>query len=59
MWLRAKARKLREKADAIDSAYKSQAIKRYTSRVAGAYYGAAFDFERLAEEIEKETSDKR
>lgn len=54
MWLRERARKLREKADSIEDAYKSNAIKKYTSQVAGAYYKAAFDFEQLADQLEKE-----
>lgn len=58
MWLRERARKLRAKADAIDDAYKSNAIRKYTSQVAGAYYEAAFDFEQLAEKMEKETSNE-
>lgn len=56
-WLRERARKLREKADAVDAAYRSERITRYTSRVSAAYRAAAYDFENLADELEQGDDD--
>ena len=51
-WLRQHASRLHQKATSVESAYKSAAIRKYTTRVANAYRDAAIEFERVADEIE-------